>query len=43
MDIKKLMTLHPEIGRMADYEEVWWNSAEECQIQSGRKSKRERL
>lgn len=26
MDIKKLMTLHPEIGRMADYEEVWWTN-----------------
>ena len=26
MDIKKLMTLHPEIAKMADYEEIWWTN-----------------
>lgn len=26
MDIKKLMTLHPEISAMADYEEIWWTN-----------------
>jgi len=26
MDVKKLMTLHPEIGRMANYEEIWWTN-----------------
>ncbi len=28
MDIKKLMTLHPEISKMADYEEIWWTNAD---------------
>ena len=26
MDIKKLMTLHPEVGAMADYQEIWWTN-----------------
>lgn len=26
MDIKKLMTLHPELSKMADYEEIWWTN-----------------
>lgn len=26
MDIKKLMTLHPEISKMAGYEEIWWTN-----------------
>ena len=28
MDIKKLMTLHPEISHMADCKEIWWTNPE---------------
>lgn len=28
MDIKKLMLLHPELGKMSNYEEIWWTNPE---------------
>ena len=26
MDVKKLMTLHPQLSEMADYKEIWWTN-----------------
>lgn len=28
MDIKKLMLLHPELGKMSNYDEIWWTNPE---------------